>query len=157
MRKTIISEQPVPKADPELAYINVEQLAQVQVSSENADYPIEAALLDVMASGWLAADAGSQTIRLIFDEPITIKQIFLEIEELQQSRTQEFVLSWLKTGEATMREILRQQFCFSPPTTTKQSEQYALNLEQLLELELIIIPDISQGHAYAKLKTLRLG
>jgi hypothetical protein len=40
----------------------------VEVTPEENGYPIESALL-CMEGGWRAANSGTQTIRLIFDEP----------------------------------------------------------------------------------------
>jgi hypothetical protein len=107
-------------------------------------------------SGWVAASAGEQQIRIVFDQPRTIEHIVLRFDELQQSRIQEFVLLWLMDKENTYREILRQQYHFSPPNTTSEIEHYQVNLKQLKTLELRIIPAIEGGEACAKLKKLRL-
>ncbi|MCK9397881.1 MAG: carbohydrate-binding protein, partial [Methylobacter sp.] len=106
--------------------------------------------------GWQAASSGEQTIRVVFDQPRTIEHIFLVIDEQHQSRTQEFVLCWLMDKENAYREILRQQYHFSPPHTTSEVEHYEVSLEQLKVLELKIVPDINGGEACAKLKHLRL-
>ena len=106
--------------------------------------------------GWKAADPGNQVIRLIFDAPQTIKHIELLFDESEVARTQEFVLLWCMDKTSIFQEILRQQFHFSPPLTTRQSENYVVDLNQLKVLELNIIPDISRVQSFAKLTKLRL-
>ncbi len=159
MRKTIINKTVENRLSSDLDFLDLERLAQVEVTSECPQYPIESALLliDNSEAGWQAATAGEQVIRIIFDQPRTIEHIALMFEELQQSRTQEFVLLWLMDNEAVYREILRQQYHFSPPNTRYETEHYKVRLNQLKALELRIIPDISGGEACAKLKQLRLG
>ena len=72
------------------------------------------------------------------------------------TRTQEFVLSWSADNGTTMREIVRQQYNFSPAGETREVEDYTVTLEHLTRLELDIIPDISGGEARASLAVLRL-
>ena len=156
MRKTLIN-QPTKSTPPsDLNYLDLEQLAQVEISSECQEHPIESALAAGSESGWQAAVPGEQTIRLIFDNPQTIKQLFLQFDEQEQSRTQEFVLLGRVDNDAEFREILRQQYHFSPPHTSQEIEHIAVDLKQLKALELRIIPDISGGEARAKLTWLRL-
>lgn len=158
MRKAIINQsvENNPSFDPD--FLDLQYLAQVEFTSECEERPVETALLLTgdLSSGWQAAGAGEQTIRIIFDQPRTIKHILLLFDEQQQSRTQEFVLLWLMHKENTYREILRQQFHFSPPNTTREIEHYEVNLNLLKALELRIIPDINGGEVCATLKQLRL-
>jgi len=157
MRKTVGIPITPPQTQTDMVFLNIEQLAQVEVSSESPEHPIEAALIDGHEGGWQAATPGKQIIRLHFDQPVTIKHIVLVIEEHEQSRTQELTFSWLTEGAVGYQEILRQQFGFSPPNTSKQRENYQVELNQLKSLELMIIPDISQGDSIAKVAMLRLG
>jgi len=156
MRKTLINKPTENTKSSVINYLDLEHLAQVEISSECKEHPIESALVESSESGWRAACSGEQTLRLIFDQPQTIKQIFLLFEEQEQSRTQEFVLLWRMDGEDFFREILRQQYHFSPPLTTQEIENYTVDLKQLKALELRIVPDISGGEALAKLTRLRL-
>ena len=156
MRKTLIN-QPTENATPsDLKYLDLERLAQVEISSESQEHPIESALVEGSETGWQAALPGEQTLRLVFDQPQTIKHISLLFDEPEQSRTQEFVLLWRKDNEDFFREILRQQYHFSPPHSAQETESYTVDLKQLKALELRIIPDISGGAALAKLTRLRL-
>ena len=106
--------------------------------------------------GWCAAQPGKQTIRLIFDHPITLGHNFLEFDEKKQPRTQEFALSWLSIEHQSSQEIVRQQYTSSPPTTSKEIEDYRVNLNGITVLELNIVPNISGGDAYASLAQMRL-
>ena len=155
MRKSIISKHS-PASD--LSFLDLEHLVQVEFSSENLEHPVESALLLTADSGagWQAASPGEQTIRIVFDQARTIEHIVLIFDEQQQARSQEFVLLWLRDNDTVYREILRQQFNFSPPHTTQEIEHYELKLNQLKGLELRIIPSIGGGEAYATLKQLRL-
>jgi hypothetical protein len=156
MRKILIN-QPIKNTPPsDLNYLDLQHLAQVEISSESQEHPIESALVEGSKSGWQAACSGEQTIRLIFDQPQTIKHIYLLFDEQEQSRTQEFVLLWRMDNEDFFREILRQQYNFSQPLTTQEIENVTVDLKQVKVLELRIIPDMSGGEACAKLTQLRI-
>ena len=75
-------------------------------------------------------------------------------EEHSQARTQEFAVR-ASTGDG-QREIVRQQFTFSPPGTTIEREEYTTNLDGVLQLELAIIPAIDGGNAVATLREWRI-
>jgi hypothetical protein len=134
----------------------LERLAHVVVTSEQEAYPIEAALVPDDGSGWVAAQPGEQTIRLVFDEPQRIRRIHLLFHETEQERTQEFSLRWLRSGDQAYREIVRQQYSFSPPNTTQETEDYAVDLDAATVLELTIVPDLSGRDARATLTQLRV-
>src|ERR1019366_4286152 len=99
---------------------------------------------------------GTQTIRLIFDEPQRLTRIALVFEETETERTQEFVLRWSPDGGRSFREIVRQQWNFSRPKTIREVEECQVDLSGVTVLELVIVPDISRGAARASLKSLRL-
>jgi hypothetical protein len=58
---------------------------------------------------------------------------------------------------SSFREIVRQQWNFSPPNTTREHEKYHVELSDVAVLELVIVPDISRGTACASLKSLDEG
>jgi len=136
-------------------WLNAEVLAEVEVSSEDAAYPIESGLLPGTAAGWRAAQSGPQMVRLVFNQPQAIKRLHLEFHETELERTQQFVLRWSSDGGNSYREIVRQQYNFSPPGATRECEDYSVNLAGVTTLELNIIPDISGGSARASLTQLR--
>ena len=156
MRKRIINQDPRNVAPIDQNWLDLQRLAQVEVTSEDAAYPIEAALIPCAGPGWRAAQAGEQTIRLLFDELQRVRHIQLLFHEAQQARTQEFVLRWSPDGGKSYREILRQQYTFSPQGMTHEVEEYVVNLDGVSVLELKIVPDISGSDAHASLTQMRL-
>jgi hypothetical protein len=128
----------------------------VEVTSEDKDFPVEAAFVSGDAQGWRAAGPGSQTIRLIFDQPQTLRRISLVFEENEAQRTQEFALWWSPNGGKSLKGIVRQQWNFSPPRTIREVEEYQVELSNVTVLELMIKPNIGGGLAVASLKNLRL-
>jgi len=136
--------------------MDVNRIASVEVTSEESDYPIESALLLEGKRGWRAANSGTQTIRLIFDEPQKLRRMLLVFEDTKNSRTQEFVLRWSPDIECSFREIVRQQWNFSPPDSVREKEDYVVELSEVKVLELMIVPGKSGGEVRASLASLRL-
>jgi hypothetical protein len=124
-------------------WLDLERLARVEITSESAEHPIESALIPDRGPGSQAAQPGKQRIRLIIDQPVRLGRILLRFDEEVQARTQEFVLRWLPEGQQSPREIVRQQYTFSPPATNQEIEDYRVKLNGVTALELEIIPDIS--------------
>ncbi len=156
MRKRIIGHDPGEVAAAEPGWLNLERLAQVEITSEDVDHPIESALIPDMGSGWRAAQPGEQTIRLRFDEPLRLKLIRLVFHEDEHKRTQELVLRWSPDGGQSYRDLIRQQYNFSPPDAAHEVEDYDVYLDGVTALELRIVPDISGGSARASLAQLRV-
>jgi hypothetical protein len=156
MRKRIIRQGPQGSCEDEQDWLDLEPLVQVELTSEDAGHPVEAALTGQAGAGWRAQQSGKQTIRLLFDEPHAIRRVHLEFEEHDRARTQEFVLRWSPNGGVSWQEIVRQQYNFSPPDSSREVEDYMVNIDGLTLLELTIVPDISGGMAHASLARLRL-
>lgn len=157
MRKQIIDPTPQEITLEKQDWLNLEQLVQIELTSEMEAHPIEAAFTPDASQGWRAEQGGIQTIRLVFDEPQDIKRIKLIFQEEQQARTQEFLLSWLSPTGLSYQEIVRQQYNFNPPATVQQIENYTVDLNAVKALDLTINPDISNPGAYASLAQLQLG
>src|SRR5215471_9991682 len=121
-------------------WLDVGSAALVEVTSEERSFPIESALQAGESQGWRAADSGTQTIRLIFDKPQYLRPIWLDFKDSENKRTQEFVLRWSPDGGASFREIVRQQWNFGPPETTREVEDYRVELDGVTALELAIVP-----------------
>ena len=156
MRKRSIGHGPRDVAAAEPGWMDLESLAQVEITSEDVDHPIESALIPGTGSGWRAAQPGEQTIRLLFNEPLRLIRIHLVFQEDEQERTQEFVLRWSPDDGQSYREIVRQQYNFSPPEAAREVEDYDVDLDNVTALELRIVPDISGGSARASLAQLRV-
>ena len=156
MRKHLIA--PIPQDAPAVdeGWLDLDGAAVVEVTSEEKEYPVESALISGGIGGWRAADSGAQTIRLIFDHPQNLRRISLVFEEAKTERTQEFVLRWSADGGSSFRDIVRQQWNFSPPNAIREVEEFQVALSAVAVLELVIVPDISRGAARASLTSLRL-
>ena len=115
MRKRLITPGPQDAAAHDEGWLDLDRLAVVEVTSEDKDYPVESALAAEKVRGWRAAASGTQTVRLIFDEPQRLTRMALVFEETETERTQEFVLRWSGDGGRSFREVVRQQWNFSPP------------------------------------------
>ena len=158
MRKSIVSPSAV--AAPPISEIwrDLERIARVEISSEDEQFPIEHALGKKETTGWRAAETGPQLIRLQFDEPQNIKRLRLRFVERAAERSQEFAV-FAGTG-SQLKEIVRQQWTFSPYGSTEEIEEYTVNLSGVTTLELRIDPDRShdpkQSREYASLQSLRL-
>jgi len=156
MRKRIINQDSQNVVPPDQGWLDLQSLAEVELTSEDQANPIEAALVSGAGLGWRAAQAGEQTIRLLFDESQRVRRIQVLFHEDQQARTQEFVLRWSPDGGQSYREIVRQQYNFSPPGVTREFEDYVVDLADVTTLELRIVPDISGGDAQASVAQLRI-
>src|SRR6202165_3731928 len=126
MRKHLIA--PIPQSAPALneGWLDLDGVAVVEVTSEDKEHPVESALVPGETRGWRAAASGTQTVRLIFDEPQRLTRIALAFEETETERTQEFVLRWSGDGGRSFREIVRQQWNFSPSNTSRGSAHASL-------------------------------
>src|ERR1700691_2085100 len=132
MRKELISRA---KQDPQPldssldsmdeSALDLNRLAVVQVTSEEEGFSIDSALLPGSQKGWRAASPGTQTIRIVFDEPQALSHIWMLFDEPENSRTQEFVLRWSPDGGRTFQEIVRQQWNFSSPNSEREVEDYS--------------------------------
>jgi hypothetical protein len=156
MRKRIVNYNAQRSSPVDEGWLDLEKLAQVEVSSEEAQHPIEAALVPGASSGWRAAEPGQQVIRLMFDEPQNLRLIHLVFDEQEQERLQEYTLRWSSAVGQPAREIVRQQYTFSPPTTTREVEDYRVDLDRCAELELSIVPDLRGSAVHASIAEFRL-
>jgi len=157
MRKRIITEAPPTNAARvDEAWLDLDALADVEVTSEDAAHPVESALLHGRGAGWLAAAPGRQAIRLLFHDPQRLQRIVVKFVEPRAQRTQEFVLRWSPDSGRTFREIVRQQWNFDPLGASTEVEDYQVELAGVTLLELDIVPDTGGGSALASLETMRL-
>src|SRR5438128_2134678 len=149
MRKRLITPTPEKIHDCGEDWLDIERAAMVELTSEDKDYPVESVFVSGNTPGWRAATPGSQTIRLVFDQPQQLRCISLAFEENEAARTQEFVLRWSQGGGSPLKEIVRQQWNFSPPDSIREIEEYRVELSAVTVLELDIKPNIGGGLARA--------
>jgi hypothetical protein len=158
LRKQVIKPgRSIPASTP--GAIDIAAVAVVQVTSEDARHPVENAFDGRRGPGstrWIAGDPGEQAVILAFDAPQAIRRIILEVEELEVSRTQELQLAVSTDGGRTYRELLRQEYTFSPPSTTFEREDWAVQAEGVTHLRLAIKPDKGGGPHRAAITSLVL-
>lgn len=66
MRKRIVRPDQVDGGSGGGDWLDLEERAEVEITSEDPDHPIESALLPGGGTGWRAAEPGPQTLRLLF-------------------------------------------------------------------------------------------
>jgi hypothetical protein len=143
-------------AESDQGWLALEEIATVEVTSEDPGFPIESIFGSKDGPGWRAAEKGEQQIRILFDEPVSLRRIRLRFHEALSERMQEFVIRWSPATGGQPREIVRQQWNFSPTGSTAEIEDYMVDLAAVSVLELTIQPDLSRGEAVATLASCRL-
>ncbi len=72
------------RGDPDQnGWLDLEQIATVEITSEDPAFPIESALRLNHGSGWRASQKGEELIRIIFDEPVSIHRMQLHLTNQQ--------------------------------------------------------------------------
>jgi hypothetical protein len=159
MRKEIVGQKTVAaEAQAAAEWLDLTSIARVQLTSEDPAFPIENALSTnptLNELGWRATSPGTQTITLLFDTPQHIRRIVLHFVEPTTERSQEFLLRYSSARE-TNREVVRQQWTFTPNGSHEEIEDYSVELESVTKLELVIDPDRGPRHSMATLNTLRI-
>ena len=159
MRKEIVEHRTTAgKGQATAEWLDLDSIAHVQLTSEDPAFPIENALgtsPERNERGWRATSPGPQTITLGFDGPQHIRRIFLHFIERETEREQEVVLRYSSASE-TNREIVRQQWTFSPTGSAQEIEDYEVELKSVTQLELVIDSDRGRRHCLATLNVLRL-
>jgi hypothetical protein len=155
MRKSIVSQPKAPGSSTSTGpWLDLAEIASVEISSEDAQHPIENALQEG-AGGWRAADPGPQVIRLNFDQPQSIHRIRLEFREERKERSQEFAV-FASSAKYQRREVVRQQWGFSPGGSTVEVEDYTVDLPAVSVLELEIDPGRHDKQAIATLESISI-
>ena len=158
LRKQIIRPSPAIAA-PTPGEIDIAAVATVLVTSEAPEHPVDFAFDHHRGPGgnrWIAGEPGEQTLILAFDAPQAIRRVALEVEEPEVARTQELQLAISTDGGRTYRELVRQEYNFSPPGTTFEREDWAVMAEGATHLRLIIRPDKGDKPCRASVTSLVL-
>lgn len=155
MRKQITGAIPGSAGSTGGNWVDLESLAQVEVSSEADGFPVEGAFTPGSSRPWQAASPGVARLVLRFDAPLRIAQVLLHCVDAEHERAQEWALR-ARLADGTEREIVRQGWNFSPGGSTKQREVYTLNLDGVRELSLSIDPDRGRDRYPATLSEWRV-
>ena len=139
--------------------IDIVGRATISYSSEDPAHPVDN-LLDGRsgpgATRWTSARFDTiEHVVLEFDQPQTISRLVYEVEEATRERTQEVRVEVSEDGARTYRQILVQEYNFSPRGATYQREEQRLDLDRVTHLRLTIVPN-KNGSGTATLTALRL-
>ena len=157
MRKRIGRQAAVHSDSASVAsWLNVEPIVTVELTSEDPAFPIDSVLDGSGVPGWRALEKGNQQIRLIFDQPISLNRIRIRFVETELERTHEFTLWWSSARGGPPKQIVRQQWNFSPLGSTTEVEDYHTSLDGVAVLGLTIRPDLERGDARATLAEWRI-
>jgi len=157
MRKHIVQPASPMASTPSPQELNVADLATVLVTSEASDFPVENAFDDRRDRGgsrWVAAEPGEQTLTVAFDVPQPLRRIILEVEEWEVERTQEVYVALSEDGGHTYRELVRQEYTFSPTGATFEHEEWAVAAQKVTHVQVRIKPDKGGRPCRATLTTL---
>ncbi|MEZ5586483.1 MAG: carbohydrate-binding protein [Sedimenticolaceae bacterium] len=157
MRKRIVPVGQAPSLRRDGGWLDLGAVAEVEVTSEDPEHPIESALIPGQDGGWRANAPGRQVVRLLFSPAQKVTHIQLRFEEKSVARTQEYVLQWASECGQPYREIVRQQWNFSPSGAILEIEGHEVDLPSVEVLELIIDPGSESQVAYASLESMRIG
>jgi hypothetical protein len=107
-------------------------------------------------SMWSADCPGEQMIEVRFHHPIDLRRVRVIAVEREQARTQEMTI-WVSfhRGECH-REVVRQQFNFSPNGAIEEVEDYNVQLDDVSSIHLRIVPSIDGRSAVARVSELRV-
>jgi len=158
LRKEILTTPPITSGR-RAAEKDITAIATVFVTSEDPAHPIDSVFdpeRGPRAKRWMAEQFGEQTLILAFDTPQTIRKVRVEVEEPDISRTQEMDVSISHDGGQTYRELVRQEYNFSPPRTTLEREEWSVNADGVSHMRLRIKPDKGGMACRATLTTLAL-
>ena len=76
MRKTVIDPATVhSESRTQQEWLDLEEMAKVEVTSEDPRFPLESALVSSKGPGWRAAHRGKQIIRIMFDKPTRLRRM----------------------------------------------------------------------------------
>ena len=139
--------------------IDIAGCATIAYSSEDPAHPVEHMLDGRSGPGatrWMSARPDTtEHIVIEFDRPQTISRLVYEVEETMQERTQEVRVEVSEDAGRSYRQILVQEYNFSPGGATCQREEQRFNLEKITHLRLTVVPN-KKGSGMATLTSLRL-
>jgi len=139
--------------------IDIAGHAVLAYTSDDPDHPIENLIDGRYGRGgtfWAGARPDTtECIVLEFDQPQNVSCLIYEVEECSCQRTQEVRVEVSSDGARNYRQVLVQEYTFSPAGATFQREEQRLNVPPITHLRLTIVPD-KNGSGTAKLNSLRL-
>jgi hypothetical protein len=158
LRKRLMSEQNSTPPERQ-GEIDIASRATLAYSSEDPNHPLEH-LIDGHcgrgATRWASGRSdATERILLEFDQAERISRLVYEVEECLQPRTQQVRVEVSSDHGRAFRQILAQDYTFSPQGATFQHEDLRLDLPPITHLSLTIVPN-KDGSGVATLTSLRL-
>jgi hypothetical protein len=159
IRKRMMSEQRGSQIPERGKEIDIAASATIAYSSEDAQHPVDYLIDTHYGRGgtcWSSARADeTEHIVLEFDNPQPISCLVYEVEESRLQRTQEVRVAVSLDHGRSYRQVLVQEYTFSPQGATFQHEELRLDLPAITHLSLTIVPN-KGGSGVATLTSLRL-
>jgi F5/8 type C domain len=161
LRKRLLSASRASVADTfsHLHEIEICSCATIHYSSEDPVHPIEHMFDGDSGTGgtrWVSARQNTtEELLLEFDRPQHIAHLVYEVEERAVARTQEMRLEFSSDHGQSYRQILVQEYTFSPAGAHYECESLSLALRDVTHLRLIVVPNKS-GSGTATITSLRL-
>src|SRR5713101_7847701 len=155
MRKKLINSDPM-RLHSQEEWLDLEEIARVEVTSEDPNFPIEAALAEEKDR---AGERPKRVSRSSASSLITRERcvgLDSSFQKQEIERTQEFTLRWSDEAAGPFREIVRQQWNFSPQCSTSEVEDYQVQLEKVSAVEMTLKPDLTPDTAFATLAACRV-
>ena len=157
LRKHIVAPSPEVRTGMPGDAIDIIVEAEVLVTSEAEGFPLDNIVDSSSGPGssqWVAGTTGPQTLVFKFDAPQHISGINYEIEENETARTQEVSFEVSSDAGAHFREVLRQEYNFSPDGSTYEREELTFDLPGVTQLRMVIKPDKGNRECRAKLNSI---
>ncbi|MBI3966483.1 MAG: discoidin domain-containing protein [Chloroflexi bacterium] len=161
-RQSAIRKRKLPPAsshNPTTGELDIPSSAVIAYSSEDPAHPVDNLFDGRDGPGgtrWLSARPNvTEQILLEFDEPRGISRLSYQVEETSVPRTQEIRVEASTDGGQSYRNLLVQEYTFSPNGATFQREDLQLPFGEVSHLRLTIVPN-KHGSGVATLTSLRL-
>lgn len=158
MRKRLMNEQ-ISEYGGGRGRVDVASLASFRFSSEDPNHPLDHLIDGCCGRGgtrWAGAQADTtECIELEFDPAQEISRLIYEVEESRVERTQQVRVEISTDRGRIYRQVLAQDFNFSPHGATFQREEIGLDAGPVTHVKLTIVPS-KGGSGVATLTSLQL-
>jgi hypothetical protein len=121
-RESWLRVQPHGQSKTNGGWLDLEQIATVEVTSEDPNFPIESVFTSKHGPGWRATQSGAQQIRIIFDQAVSLKRIQLRFVEPNIERIQEFTLRWSSADGGPERRLCGSSGISAPEVQPSKSK-----------------------------------
>jgi len=135
-------------AAPAVEWLDLDTRATVTITARGERLPRARSL-------WSAECPGDQVIEIRFHHPTAVRRLRLVTTEAEQSRTQEVTVS-VSVHRGERHHVLQQRFTFSPDGATEDTQEYALELDEVSAIRVRIVPNVDGHAATARVRELRV-